>query len=71
MANSSHGVLKPTADHLETYKAITAQTERTGVPIESMTALANVKHLTSLDSANALILSEANGQMDLRSIPLP
>ena len=71
MANSAHGVLKVSADHLEKYKAIVAQTEPAGVPFEKVPALAGVKHLTSLDSSNALIVSENNGSMDLRSIPLP
>jgi len=71
MANSSHGVMKLKADHLENYKGITAQTEVTGVPFEGLASLTGVKHLTSLDAGNALILSEANGMMDLRSIPLP
>jgi hypothetical protein len=71
MANSAHGVLKLTADHLETYKPILAQTEPAGVPFEHVKDLAGVKHLTSLDNSSALILSDNNGTQDLRSIPLP
>jgi hypothetical protein len=71
MANSAHGVLKLRADHLETYKPILAQTEPAGVPFEHVKDLAGVKHLTSLDNSNALILSDNNGTQDLRSIPLP
>lgn len=71
MANSSHGVLKLSADHLEKYKAITAPSDVAGMPFQPLKNLTGVKHLTSLDEGNALILSESNGSMDLRSIPLP
>lgn len=67
MANSARGVMKLTADHLDTYKPITARTEREGVPYETIASLTGVKHLTSLDNSSALILTDS----DLRSIPLP
>ncbi len=67
MANSSRGVMKLKSDHLEKYKNITAQTDITGVPYETIGSLTGVKHLTSLDDSNALILTES----DLRSVPLP
>ncbi len=39
MANSSRGVMKLQADNLESYKPITAQTEVTGVPYETIAKL--------------------------------
>jgi hypothetical protein len=75
MANSNRGVMKLSTDHLENYKPIRAPSEPAGVPYETLAGLANVRHLTSLDEANALVLidsgSSAAGSMDLRSIPLP
>jgi hypothetical protein len=71
MANSSRGVMKLAADNLETYKPITAQTEVTGVPYETLAALKDVQHLNKFDDATALILQGTNASMDLRTIPLP
>jgi hypothetical protein len=71
MANSARGVMKVSTDHLETYKPITAPSDIAGVPYQTVDGLKGVTKLTSLDSSNALILTDANGAMDLRSIPLP
>jgi hypothetical protein len=71
MANSARGVMKVSTDHLETYKPITAPSDIAGVPYQSVDGLKGVTKLTSLDASNALILTDANGAMDLRSIPLP
>jgi len=72
MANSARGVMKLSTDHLETYKPIVAPVnDKAGVPYETISGLTGVKNLTSLDAANALILTENAGAMDLRSIPLP
>ena len=56
MANSSRGVMKLTADHLEGYQPITKQTEVTGVPYETIASLKGVQHLDKYDDANALVL---------------
>lgn len=71
MANSNHGVLKLDAAHLDTYKSITAPTDITGVPFEHVDAWKGVQHLQQYDNNNALVLSQNNGQMDLRTIALP
>jgi hypothetical protein len=71
MANSSRGVMKLQADGLETYKPITAQTEVTGVPYETIAALKDVQHLKKLNDTTALILQGAGSSMDLRTIALP
>jgi hypothetical protein len=71
MANSSRGVMKLTADHLEGYSPITKQTEVTGVPYETIASLKGVQHLDKFDNANALVLMGEAGSLDLRTIPLP
>src|ERR1700733_14187918 len=71
MANSARGVMKVTTDHLEQYKPITAPSDIAGTPYQTVAGLTGVMHLTSLDDSNALILTDSNGAMDLRSVPLP
>lgn len=67
MANSSRGVMKLTADKLESYEPITAQTEKSGVPYETIADLQNVTQLDKWDNSNALILAGN----DLRTVALP
>jgi hypothetical protein len=71
MANSSRGVMKLTADHLENYQPITKQTETTGVPYETIASLKGVQHLDKYDDANALVLMGDSSSLDLRTVPLP
>jgi len=71
MANSSRGVMKLTADNLETYQPITKQTETSGVPYETIASLKGVQHLDRYDDANALVLMGDSGSLDLRTVPLP
>jgi hypothetical protein len=71
MANSSRGVMKLTADHLENYQPITKQTETTGVPYETIASLKGVQHLDKYDDATALVLMGEGASLDLRTVPLP
>jgi hypothetical protein len=71
MANSSRGVMKLKADNLESYTPITAQTEVTGVPYETIASLKDVQHLKKVNDTTALILQGAGASMDLRTIALP
>ena len=71
MANSSRGVMKLAADGLDGYKPILAQTEVTGVPYETIAGLKGVQQLDKLDDANALMLIDNEGSLDLRTIALP
>jgi hypothetical protein len=72
MANSAHGVTKLDASHLETYKAITAPTDVTGVPFKTIDDWKNVKHLQAYDEKQALVLSDnGNSGLDLRTVALP
>ena len=64
MANSSRGVMELSAENLESYKAITAHTEVTGVPYETISALKNVQRLKKYDDGTALLLQGAAGSMD-------
>jgi hypothetical protein len=71
MANSNRGVMKLDAAHLDTYKPITAPTEVTGVPYQTLDNWKDVKHLEKYDDQLALVLSESNGSSDLRTVALP
>jgi len=71
IANSRRGVMKLTADHLESYSAITKQTEITGVPYETIAALKGVQQLDKLDDSNAVVLMGEGASLDLRTIALP
>jgi hypothetical protein len=71
MANNRHGVLKVDAAHLDSYKSITAPTDITGVPFAHVDDWKGVQHLQLYDNNNALVLSQNNGAMDLRTIALP
>jgi hypothetical protein len=71
MANSSRGVMKLQATSLDSYKAISAQTEITGVPYETIASLKGVQHLDRFDDTSAMLLMDNEGSLDLRTIPLP
>jgi hypothetical protein len=71
MSNSSRGVMKMSAEGLDGYKPITAHTEVTGVPYQTIAELKGVEQLDKYDDSNALILLGENGSLDLKSIPLP
>jgi len=71
LANSARGVMKLDAANLEQYKPIVAPSDVAGVPYTTLTDLKGVKHLTKLDNANALLLVDNGGSVDLRAIPLP
>ena len=71
MANSARGVMKLSADNLESYEAITAHTEVKGVPYETIADLKGVQQLDKLDESNAVVLMGAGASLDLRTIALP
>ena len=71
MANSSRGVMKLDAAHLDTYKPITAPTDITGIPYETLKDWQKVQHLKSYDDKQALVLSQNGSSMDLRTVALP
>jgi len=67
---ASRGVMKLNAENLESYKPITAHTEATGVPYETIAALKDVQHLKKYDDARAAAARHGRS-MDLRTIALP
>jgi len=71
MANSAHGVTKLDASHLEAYKPITAPTDITGVPYQSLTGWKNVRHLQAYDDKSVLVLSDDDGGLNLRTVAVP
>ncbi len=72
MANSSRGVMKMSTEGLDTYGAITKQTDITGVPYKTIEELKGVEQLDKLDDASAIILARGDGgALDLKTIALP
>lgn len=72
MSNSARGVMKLTAGRLESHAGITAQTEKAGVPFETIADLKDVRQLDRVDDANAVILvASADGSSALRTIGMP
>jgi hypothetical protein len=71
MANSSRGVMKLAAENLDSYKAITAHTEKEGVPYETIASLKGVQQLDKLDDTHAILVTDEAGSLDLRTIALP
>jgi len=71
MANTSRGVMKLPAAKLDSYEAITAQTEKKGVPYETLADLKGVQQLDRYDDKNAVMLMLDGGSMDLRTVALP
>lgn len=75
MANSYRGTMKLSAEHLDQYEPILEPVVQAGVPHQRVADLRDVRHLTTLDDSNALVLSGSglpnNPSLDLRSFPLP
>lgn len=71
--NSSRGVMKVTADHLEGYDGIKEPIkDKAGVPYESIESWKGVQHLDRFDDQNALLLMRAeSGSLDLKTVALP
>jgi hypothetical protein len=72
IANNARGVMKvPTASFAKA-SPIAKQIEGTaGVPFETVATLKGVQQLDLLDATHALVLQEADGALNLQSIPLP
>jgi len=71
MANSARGVMKLSADNLDTFQPITKQTEPAGVPYETIADLKGVQQLDKFDDGSALVLMNSGSSLDLRTVPLP
>jgi hypothetical protein len=72
MNNSSRGVMKMSTNGIEAIQPIVSQTEKAGLPFETLAELKNVQQLDRYDSGNAVILvGSESGSIDLKSIALP
>jgi hypothetical protein len=72
MANSSRGVMKMPANGLDKFRGITKPIEdKEGVPYETIADLKGVMQLDKLDDANALMLIDDAGSLELRTVALP
>ncbi len=72
MNNSSRGVMRMSTDRIETYDPITAKTDVTGLPYETLDQFKGVQQLAQLDDLHALLLVQTDaGAMNLETIALP
>jgi hypothetical protein len=72
MSNTSRGVMKFSADGLETFKPITGSVpDKAGVPYETVAALTGVVQMDQLDAQRAVILARNGSSLDLRTVELP
>jgi hypothetical protein len=71
MANNSRGVMKLSAENLDSYKPITAPSDIAGVPYQSIQGLKGVEQLDSFDEGHAVILSRDGSSSELKTIALP
>jgi hypothetical protein len=69
--NSNRGIMKLSADNLETYKPITAPSDIAGVPYESIKAITGVTQLDKVDETMAAVLMGSGNSVALKTIALP
>jgi len=72
MNNSSRGVMKLPTNNLGSAPAITAKTDITGVPYETLAQFKGVEQLDRYDAGRALMLVRSDaGSLDLKTVALP
>jgi hypothetical protein len=72
MSNTSRGVMKFSADGLESFKPITTSVPGTGgVPYETVASLTGIVQMDRFDAERAVVLARAAGGFDLRTVALP
>jgi len=71
MNNSSRGVMKMSTEKIESYSAITAKTDITGLPATTISDWKGVQHLAKLDDANAVLLVKSDAGVELKTVALP
>jgi len=72
MSNASRGVMKMATNGIDKYTAITTPVpDKQGLPYETIADLKGVTQLDKFDDANAVMLFNDAGSMDLRTVPLP
>jgi hypothetical protein len=73
MANSNRGVMKMSAENLDSYKPITTPpaSETAGLTYQTIKDLQGVRHLEKFDDSKALILAGTGSSLELKTIALP
>ncbi|MBM3725164.1 MAG: hypothetical protein FJW40_07040 [Acidobacteria bacterium] len=72
MNNSSRGVMKLPANGLDSYKGITAQTDVTGVPYETVAAWKGVEQIDGFDTKTvSMLVRGEDGSLDLKTVEFP
>lgn len=72
MNNSSRGVMKLATAKIDSYPGITAKTDITGVPYETLGQFKGVEQLDLYDKTRAIMLVRGEGgSLDLKTIALP
>jgi len=72
MTNTSRGVMKFSADGLETFDAITnGVPDKAGVPYETIASLTGIVQMDRFDAERAVVLARAANDLDLRTVALP
>jgi hypothetical protein len=69
--NSNRGVMKLTADNLDTFKPLTAPSDIAGVPYETVKSITGVTQLDKVDDTMAAVLVSAGNAVALKTIALP
>jgi hypothetical protein len=71
MANNSRGVMKLSADNLDSYKPITAPSDIAGVPYQTIAGLKGIEQLDNFDDGHAVVLQVDGSKTELKTIALP
>jgi hypothetical protein len=72
MANTRHGILKIATDQFGSASALTNPVSGTaGIPAEKIATMANVIQLDLLDATHSVVLTRADGALNLQAVVLP
>jgi len=71
IANSARGVIRLTLDHPQTFEDLTSRPQSKVMPRLRLSEWKRVHQLKKVDDATALILTDADGSIDLRTVALP
>jgi hypothetical protein len=72
MSNSSRGVMKMSTEKVGDLPGITARTDITGLPYQTLSELQGIVQLDRYDAERAIVMvAAAGGSFDLKTIALP
>jgi hypothetical protein len=71
IANSARGVIRLTLDHPENFGDLTSRPQGKIIPRMRLPEWKRVHQLKKVDDATALIMTDADGSIDLRTVALP